>query len=52
MEGGEFGEGSMKPKIESALAFLEQGGREVIITSPEDLAPAFLGRSGTRIVPG
>jgi carbamate kinase len=52
MEGGEFGEGSMKPKIESALAFLEHGGREVIITSPEELAPAFLGHSGTRIVPG
>src|SRR5262245_12463558 len=26
---GEFGEGSMKPKIESALAFLEQGGTDV-----------------------
>ena len=51
MAANEFGEGSMKPKIESALTFLERGGREVLITSPEDLAPALAGRSGTRIVP-
>ncbi len=51
MEAGEFGEGSMKPKIESALAFLERGGREVLITSPEQLTPALEGRQGTRIVP-
>ena len=48
---GEFGKGSMQPKIESALAFLDAGGREVLITSPEELAPALAGRSGTRVVP-
>jgi len=42
----------MKPKIESALAFLENGGREVLITSPEELGPALAGRSGTRVIPG
>ena len=52
MSAGEFGEGSMKPKIESALAFLEQGGRDVLITSPEDLGPALAGQSGTRVIPG
>lgn len=46
---GEFGEGSMKPKIESALQFLERGGREVLITSPEELAQALAGQGGTRI---
>ena len=51
MEAGEFGVGSMKPKIESALSFLAAGGREVLITSPQDLAPAFEGETGTRIVP-
>ncbi len=51
MEAGEFGEGSMKPKIESALRFLEGGGREVLITSPEELGPALEGKTGTRIVP-
>jgi carbamate kinase len=51
MDAGEFGEGSMKPKIESALAFLEAGGDEVLITSPETLEDGLQGRSGTRIVP-
>ena len=51
LEGGEFGVGSMKPKMESVLAFLEGGGREALITSPDDLTPALTGTSGTRIVP-
>jgi len=51
MEAGEFGEGSMKPKIESALAFLGNGGREVLITSPDELPEAMAGRTGTRVVP-
>ena len=49
MSAGEFGEGSMKPKIESAIAFLEHGGRDVLITAPEELGPALAGHSGTRI---
>ena len=52
MSAGEFGEGSMKPKIESALAFLEHGGQDVLITSPEELEPALAGRSGTRVILG
>ena len=51
LSAGEFGKGSMQPKIESALAFLNAGGRDVLITSPEELAPALAGRSGTRVVP-
>ena len=47
---GEFGEGSMKPKIESALQFLAAGGSDVLITSPEALSDALSGKSGTRIV--
>ncbi len=52
MEAGEFGEGSMKPKIESALNFLAAGGGEVLITSPEELTAALQGNSGTHIVSG
>lgn len=48
---GEFPAGSMGPKIESALAFLGGGGREVVITDPESLHRALHGRAGTRIVP-
>jgi carbamate kinase len=47
----QFGAGSMKPKIEAALSFLERGGVEVIITSPEELGPALRGEAGTRITP-
>lgn len=48
---GEFPAGSMGPKIEAALSFLEGGGREVIITTPELILDAVDGDRGTRIVP-
>ena len=47
---GEFPKGSMGPKVEAAITFLEQGGSEVLITSPASLEQAFAGASGTRIV--
>ncbi|HPF35263.1 MAG TPA: carbamate kinase [Candidatus Krumholzibacteria bacterium] len=47
---GEFPAGSMGPKIEAALAFLDAGGREVVITDPEHLLAAVRGEAGTRIV--
>ena len=49
MAEGQFPEGSMKPKIEAALGYLESGGKEVVITSIEKLAEALEGRSGTAI---
>jgi carbamate kinase len=48
---GQFPPGSMGPKIESALAFLRAGGREVLITSPEALEREPYATVGTRIVP-
>ncbi len=51
MEGGHFAPGSMKPKIEAAIDFLEHGGKKVIITQPHLLEDAFHGRTGTQIVP-
>jgi len=47
---GEFPPGSMGPKIEAAIEFLEGGGEEVLITLPEKLSDALDGRTGTRIV--
>jgi carbamate kinase len=38
---GHFAPGSMGPKIEAAVQFLEQGGREVVITVPEKARQAF-----------
>jgi carbamate kinase len=46
---GHFQEGSMKPKIEAALAFLQNGGERVIITNPENILRALDGKTGTII---
>jgi carbamate kinase len=48
---GHFAPGSMGPKIESALDFLSQGGRRVLITQPESLTAALKGGTGTHIFP-
>jgi carbamate kinase len=48
---GQFPSGSMGPKIEAALGYIERGGKLVIITSPERIAEALHGRAGTRIAP-
>jgi carbamate kinase len=49
---GEFPPGSMGPKIEASIAFLEREGREVVITSPDHIADAVAGRTGTHIAAG
>ncbi len=51
LEQDHFAPGSMKPKIESAVDFLEHGGRRVIITRPSLLEEAIHGLAGTHIVP-
>jgi len=48
---GEFPPGSMGPKIEAAIEFLEDGGEAVIITRPELASEALEGKRCTRIVP-
>jgi carbamate kinase len=50
LKAGHFAPGSMQPKIESVIAFLENGGKLAIITSPENIARAIKGEAGTRIV--
>lgn len=49
LEEGQAGEGSMKPKLEAALHFVEETGNDVLITSPEALSAAIRGNSGTWI---
>ncbi len=44
-----FARGSMLPKIEAVIKFLEAGGKKAIITSPNNLAKAIRGESGTHI---
>ena len=48
---GQFPAGSMGPKIEAAIDFLEHGGKKVIITQPFLLEEAIAGRNGTHLVP-
>jgi carbamate kinase len=47
---GEFPAGSMGPKIEAGITFVERGGQECIITSTEQVARAVEGNAGTHIV--
>ncbi|MGB9358518.1 MAG: carbamate kinase [Acidimicrobiia bacterium] len=49
-EGGHFAEGSMAPKMRAVVQFLEAGGKEALITNPENLERAMAGETGTRIV--
>jgi carbamate kinase len=49
-EGIHFAPGSMAPKIEACIQFLERGGGEAIITSPEHAEEALAGEAGTRLV--
>lgn len=51
LEEGQFGKGSMGPKVQAALSFVEGGG-EALITSLANLEAGVKGESGTRIVKG
>jgi carbamate kinase len=51
MEEGHFAKGSMLPKIRAIIWFLEAGGKEALITDPENIARALRGETGTRLVP-
>ena len=48
---GHFAAGSMRPKVEACLHFIQRGAREAVITCPGKLSLALSGGSGTRIVP-
>ena len=48
---GHFAPGSMQPKIEAGIYFLENGGREFIITHTEKALDGFEGRTGTHMIP-
>jgi len=48
---GHFSPGSMLPKVRAIIQFLEDGGQHAIITNPENIEAAVLGKTGTHIVP-
>jgi carbamate kinase len=49
-EGTHFAKGSMAPKIQAVIWFLEGGGKQALITDPENIGRALKGETGTWIV--
>jgi len=49
-EGTHFAKGSMAPKIQAIINYLEAGGKEALVTNPENIGRALRGETGTRIV--
>lgn len=49
---GHFGAGSMAPKIEAVLAFVQKTGHQALITDPDHITAALAGESGTWVVAG
>lgn len=48
-EEGHFKKGSMLPKVEAIIKFLENGGKKAIVTNPENIRKAVDGKTGTHI---
>ena len=49
LDEGQFGKGSMAPKIEAILKYFAKGGKKAIITDPEHMRDALHGKTGTVI---
>ena len=50
-EGKHFAKGSMAPKIQAIIWYLENGGKQALVTNPENIGRALKGETGTWIVP-
>ena len=50
-EGIHFAKGSMAPKIQAIIWYLEGGGKQALITNPQNIGRALRGETGTWIVP-
>ncbi len=51
IEEGHFAKGSMLPKIEAILKYMDAGGKRALITNPENIKNALEGKTGTWVVP-
>jgi carbamate kinase len=49
-EGTHFARGSMAPKIQAIIWFLEAGGKQALVTNPENIGRALKGETGTWII--
>ncbi len=50
LDQGQFGEGSMKPKVEAAARFVAEGGERAIITALDHAGRALAGEGGTQVL--
>jgi carbamate kinase len=51
IEEGHFKPGSMLPKVQAIIKYLEAGGKKALITDPEHIGDALEGKTGTWILP-
>ncbi len=51
LDQGHFAKGSMEPKVQAIIGYLENGGQEAIVTNPENIGRALAGETGTRFIP-
>lgn len=49
---GEFGAGSMGPKVRAAVNFVQAGGQRAVIADLDEALDGLAGRAGTSILPG
>jgi len=50
-EGTHFRPGSMEPKVRAIVDYLEAGGTEAVVTTPQNIEAAIVGKAGTRFLP-
>jgi carbamate kinase len=51
MEQGHFAKGSMEPKVQAIINYLEAGGKEALVTDQDKIERAIAGETGTIIFP-
>jgi carbamate kinase len=51
LEEEHFAPGSMRPKVEAVIKFVQETGNPALITSPPQMSHALQGKTGTRVVP-
>jgi carbamate kinase len=49
LKAGEFGEGSMGPKVRAAVEFVSMGGRRAVIADLAQATEALAGEAGTAV---
>jgi carbamate kinase len=51
LQGGHFAKGSMGPKVQAIINYLEAGGKQALVTDPQNIGRALAGQSGTWVAP-